>query len=137
MEAFLGIMTALLGGCNIFQLLFLRSTRRRYEAQTRRESTEAEHARIDLQQDQYDYVSQQLSRIQTEYHELAERYRRAMTENLAHIDEKCREIADLRAKLTYFKGLRCYRSACIERISKSPYKEHRDETETGKDGKGE
>ena len=122
-EAILGIITALLGGVNIFQLLFLRATKRKYEAEARKAETETEQAKTDLHQDQYDYVNEQLSKIQQEYYSLAARYRETMTEHLTEIDQKCNEIAELKSKLVYFKGLRCYCSDCDKRIKESPYKD--------------
>ena len=42
--------------------------------------------------------------------------RATMSEHLKEIDGKCNEIAQLKSKLSYFKGLRCYRSACANRM---------------------
>ena len=115
-DTLLGIALALFGGLNIFQFLFFRATKQKYEAEAQKEKTEAEHGRIDLQQDQYDYVNAQLTKIQEEYYTLADRYRSTMSQHLKEIDGKCNEIAQLTSKLSYFKGLRCYRSACANRL---------------------
>ncbi len=123
-DAILSALVALLGGVNILQLFFYRSTKKRYEAEAEKVKTAADHDRLDLHQDQYDYVNAQLTKIQQEYYDLAGRYRETMTAHLLEIDSKCNEIAELKSKLTYFKGLRCYRSDCPTRTQESPYREH-------------
>lgn len=122
-DTILSILVALFGGCNVFQFLFLRATKKKYAAEVKQVEIAAEQGRVDLQQDQYDYVQGQLSKIQQEYYELAEKYRRNMTEHLQEIDGKCNEIAELKSKVIYFKGLRCYCSDCDRRIKESPYKD--------------
>lgn len=119
-ETLLTIAVALFGGLNIFQFIFLRSTKQKYEAEASKASTEAKHVCIDLYQDQYDYVNAQLTKIQEEYYALADRYRSTMSEHLKEIDSKCNEIAQLKSKLSYFKGLRCYSSACSNRMWENP-----------------
>ena len=123
-ETILSVLLALFGGVNIFQFFFFRATKKKYEAEAKAAETNAEHGRVDLQQDQYDYVNEQLSKIQKEYYELAARYRETMTQHLMEIDTKCNEIAELKSKLVYFKGLRCYYSDCDKRIKDSPYKKN-------------
>lgn len=126
-DTLLSIIAALFGGLNIFQFLFFRSTKKKYEAEANKAQVEAAHGRVDLQQDQYDYVNAQLTKIQTEYYALADKYRATMTEHLQEIDGKCNEIATLKSKLAYFKGLRCYQSSCANRIFDSPYKKNSNE----------
>lgn len=121
----LTVLTTLLAGCNILQFIFFKATKKKYEAEAIQADTAAQHERVDLQQDQYDYVNGQLSRIQAEYYDLAEKYRSSMTDHLKEIDTKCNEIAELKSKLVYFKGLRCYVSDCPKRIKESPYKDKR------------
>ncbi|MCQ2058659.1 MAG: hypothetical protein MJY71_02375 [Bacteroidaceae bacterium] len=120
-DIILPILIALLGGANVFQFLFFRSTQKKYAADAKVAETQAEHGRVDLQQDQFDYVNTQLSKIQQEYYELAAKYRETMTQHLQEIDEKCNEIASLKSRLVYFKGLRCYCSECANRIQENPY----------------
>lgn len=121
-ETILSVLVALLGGVNIFQLLFYRATKKKYTAEAEKVTTEAMHGRLDLHQDQYDYVNAQLTKIQGEYYELADKYRKTMTDHLIEIDGKCNEIAELKSKLAYFKGLRCYTSDCPRRVKESPYR---------------
>ena len=121
-ETLLSIIATLFLGVNVFQFIFWRKTKRKYEAETAKAEAEAGQAQTDLHQDQYDYVNEQLSKIQKEYYDLAARYRETMTQHLMEIDQKCNEIAELKSKLVYFKGLRCYRSDCELRIKESPYK---------------
>lgn len=123
-ETFLAILSALLGGVNILQLIFFRSTKKKYSAEAQKAEVEVQQAKADMHQDQYDYVNEQLSKIQQEYYSLAAKYRETMTAHLQEIDQKCNEIAELKSKLVYFKGLRCYCSDCANRIKESPYKKN-------------
>ena len=122
-ETILAIALALLGGVNIFQIIFFRSSKKMYQAKAEAALTEVQQTKVDLQQDQYDFVNAQLTKIQQEFYDLAEKYRKNMSDNLNEIDQKCNEIAELKSKLIYFKGLRCYKADCGERIKESPYKE--------------
>lgn len=123
LDTILAILTALFGGANILQFLFYRATKKKYEADADKASTAAAHDKLDLHQDQYDYVNAQLSKIQEEYYALADRCRKMTSDHLLEIDGKCNEIAELKSKVTYFKGLRCYRADCPTRIQESPYKD--------------
>ncbi len=118
----LSILVTLFAGLNVFQFIFIRITKRKYAAEAAKAEAEAGQLQTDLHQDQYDYVNEQLSKIQKEYYDLAARYRETMTQHLMEIDVKCNEIAELKSKLVYFKGLRCYCSDCDRRVKDSPYK---------------
>ena len=122
-EILTDLITFFLGG-GIASFVTVKATQRKAAAEADRAKTSAEHDRLDLHQDQYDYVNAQLSKIQQEYYDLASRYRETMTAHLLEIDGKCNEIAELKSKLTYFKGLRCYQSDCPSRVKDSPYRDH-------------
>lgn len=141
-ETILTVLACLLGGVNIFQVLFLRSTKKKFEAEADAAKAEADKARtevkqgeLDLRQDQYEYVYTQLTKVQQDYNALAERYRATMTEHLNEIDAKCNEIAGLKSKVAYFRGLRCYRSSCAQRVAQSPFKEETSNPNTDKNEK--
>lgn len=130
-EVILSIATTLFGGLNIFQLVFWRSERKKHNAEASSADTDAKQKEIDLHQDQYDFLLQKLSDYQKEYYDLAEKLKKATTEHYNEIEDmnrkfsllindKCNEIAVLKSKLIYFKGLRCYDSACPKRISVNP-----------------
>ncbi len=112
------------GGGGIVGFVTLQYEKKKSKAEAEKIQTAADHDRLDLHQDQYDYVNAQLSKIQQEYYDLASRYRETMTAHLLEIDAKCNEIAELKSKLTYFKGLRCYQSDCPSRVKESPYRDH-------------
>lgn len=117
------IIMALLGGLNIYQFVFWRIQRDKYRAEADSVQTEARQKRTDLMQDQYDYVFSQLGKLQNEYMELQEKVRREANEHSDVIMAKCNEIAELKSKVVYYKGLRCYRSDCGIRLSLNP-KDH-------------
>ena len=131
LEVILGIVGGLFGGLNIFQLVYWRSERRKHAAEASSADTDAKQKEIDLHQDQYDFLLQKLSDYQKEYYELAERLKQTTNNHINEIEDmnrrfsllindKCNEIAVLKSKLIYFKGLRCYDSACPKRISVNP-----------------
>ena len=97
-------LLGLLGGLNIFQFIFFRSTRRQYEAKADKAAAEAKHATVDLAQDQYDYVMTQLTRVQTDYNDLANKFRTEMMTHLEEIDRKTNEIVKLKEAVANLKS---------------------------------
>lgn len=116
----LTIVTTLLGGLNIFQVIFWKVEKRKMSADASALEAEAKHKGIDLQQDQYDYLLEKLSTFQTEYFELLEKVQKGAKEHAELINTKCNEISELKSKIVYYKGLRCYKSDCSGRISHNP-----------------
>lgn len=123
MTEILAIITALSAGLNIFQVIFWRTQRDKLRAEADASTTDAHRKDIDLQQDQYDYLLQKLNEYQEQYFTLSKKLQDEMMSHMSDINAKCDEIAALKSKLIYFKGLRCYRSDCGLRISKNPQKE--------------
>lgn len=119
-EWVLGIVASLLAGTNIYQLFCYRSMKTRLTAEAKTASVEAEHKEIDLHQDQYDYLLRKLSEFQNQYFELSSKLQQETQQHLEAINAKCNELAELKSKLVYFKGLRCYRSDCSHRIRINP-----------------
>lgn len=119
-EWVLGIVASLLAGTNIYQLFCYRSMKIRLTAEAKTASVEAEHKEIDLHQDQYDYLLRKLSEFQNQYFELSSKLQQETQQHLEAINAKCNELAELKSKLVYFKGLRCYRSDCSHRIRINP-----------------
>lgn len=116
----LGVLAALLGGINIFQVVYYKTQRDILRAQADSATVDAKHKGLDLMQDQYDYVFNYLSKLQVEYLDLQEKVRKDASEYTAVIQEKCNEIAEQKSKVVYYKGLRCYKSDCSTRISQNP-----------------
>lgn len=116
----LGIVASLLAGTNIYQLVCYRSMKEKLGAEAKTASVEAHHKEIDLHQDQYDYLLKKLSEFQKQYFELSSKLQQETQLHLEAINAKCNELAELKSKLIYFKGLRCYRSDCSQRIRINP-----------------
>lgn len=103
-----------LGGLNIFQIFFWKQKKRKEEAEVIQAETDAKAKTIELQQDQYTYLIDTLNRVQQDYYNLDEKARQLIID----IQEKCSEIALLKSKITYLKGISCYRTNCEIRIIK-------------------
>ena len=123
MTELLAIVSTLLCGLNIFQFIFWKTQRDKMRAEADSSMTDAHRKDIDLQQDQYDYLLQKLNDFQEQYFTLSKKLQDEMLSHMSDINAKCDEIAALKSKLIYFKGLRCYRSGCLERIDKNPVKQ--------------
>lgn len=119
----LTIATTLLGGLNVFQMIFWRIEKRKMVAGASALETEAKQKGIDLQQDQYDYLLEKLSKFQSDYFELLEKVQKDAKGHAELINVKCNEIAELKSKLTYYRGISCYKSDCSTRILRYPKKE--------------
>ena len=123
MTEILAIFSTVSCGLNIFQFIFWKTQRDKMRAEADSSMTDAHRKDIDLQQDQYDYLLQKLNEYQEQYFTLSKKLQDEMMSHMSDINAKCDEIAALKSKLIYFKGLRCYRSDCGHRISKNPQKE--------------
>lgn len=108
------ILLSALGGLNIFQIFFWKQKKRKEEAEVLQVEAEAKAKTIELQQDQYTYLIDTLNRVQKDYYDLDEKARQLIID----IQEKCSEIALLKSKITYLKGISCYRTNCEIRIIK-------------------
>lgn len=115
-EWILGIISGVFGGLNIFQFIFWRSEEKKLKAEAESAVTDAKQKNIDLQQDQYDFLLEKLTKYQEEYYALADKMQEEMKKHVMQINIKCNEISELKSKLIYFKGLRCYKSDCPMRI---------------------
>jgi len=110
------LLLALFAGTDILTFVLWRKTKRRVEAKTKSSEIETQQKAVDLAQDQYDYVLQQLTKYQTEYFSLLDRVQSSARTHTEEIEQKCNEIAELKSKVAYFRGIRCYRCDCGQRI---------------------
>ena len=134
-EWILGLIATACGGLNIFQLIWWRSEKRKLAAEADSATADAKQKEIDLQQDQYDYLLEKLSKYQQDYFALADKMQESTHTYLQTINAKCNEIAELKSKLIYFKGLRCYKSDCSMRIKCNPKdKENNGNAKEGQQG---
>lgn len=136
------LLLAIFGGLNILQLIFPRKTQRQVEAKTKGSEIDTQQKASDLFQDQYDYVLKQLTKYQTDYFNLLETVQQSARAHTETIEQKCNEIAELKSKIAYFRGIRCYRCDCSQRIreyvkqdDKQPQQESGTTTEQQEDKK--
>ena len=110
-----------------------KSKRKQVEAEAESQVVEVEQKKQDLKQDQYDYLQKTCDKYIKDYHELEGDFRRQIQELREQMDKimleksqaisaKCNEIATLKAKVTYLKGIRCYNFTCGNRITTNPDK---------------
>lgn len=110
------LLLALFAGTDVLTFVLWRKTKRRVEAKTKSSEIETQQKAVDLAQDQYDYVLQQLTKYQNEYFSLLDRVQSSARAHTEEIEQKCNEIAELKSKVAYFRGIRCYRCDCGQRI---------------------
>lgn len=120
MDWILGIIATSLGGLNIFQIIYYKTQRDKLQAEADGATVEAKKKDIDLQQDQYDYLLSKLSKYQEDYFALFDKIQNEARIHSEVINTKCNEIAELKSKIVYYKGLRCYKSDCSTRIGQNP-----------------
>ena len=102
---------------------------KRIQAMAEAESTEVEveHKKQDLKQDQYDFLQKTCDKYIKDYHTLENDFRKQLQtlrdeidkislEKSKAISDKCNEIAELKSKVTFLKGIRCYNFTCQNRI---------------------
>lgn len=120
-------------GSAITYMLTIKSKKRIVAAEAEGAELEAKHKKMDLQQDQCDYLQKQCDKYITDYHtlelefrarvrDLQEQLTNIMVSNQREIQEKCVEIATLKSKITYLKGIRCHNFTCPNRIQEPPSK---------------
>lgn len=119
------IITTLLGGCNIFQFIFLRQERKKRAAEASAEEAEAQRKHFELDKDKADYLIERLDRVQKDYLDVQEEMRKKTSEYTIIIGNKCNEIADLKSQVLYLKRLRCYDFNCKARIPVNPDKKQK------------
>lgn len=120
-------------GAAITYICTFKSKQKQANADAEVAVTKANHEKLDLAQDKYEYLSTTFDKYMKDYHELESDFRRQikelreqmdkiMFENSKAISVKCNEIASLKSEVTYLKGLRCYDFICQKRIKLNPDK---------------
>lgn len=130
MENLLIIISSLLGGLNIFQLIGYKSTLKRLSAEARASDIDAQQKGLDMMQDQADFLLHKLSSLQSEYTALQKQVREEAAAHTQTINDKCNEIASLKSQVFYYKGLRCYKMDCPIRVRHNPNNPKNIEDET-------
>lgn len=120
-------------GAAITYLLTFNSNKRKAKAEADSAETSAEHDKLDLTQDKFEFLQTTLDKYVKDYHQLEEDFRKQIINMREHMDalmrdhskiiaEKCNEIASLKSQVTYLKGIRCYKFTCNQRIKCNPDK---------------
>lgn len=124
------ILSILFGGgvgALCMQIYTARSQKNQMNADVENTLADVARKRQDNQQDAFDTVYQQLNQCMKDYTDISEEYRehrekmRKYEESVQQtIREKCIELSELKARITYFKGIRCYDTLCPKRLLEPP-----------------
>lgn len=114
------VLSILLGGTNILSLFLWKQERQKAQAEAEAVNIENKRKNFELAKDQADTLMASLDKVNKEYIDLQTELRETTARYSNEILDKCRTIADLKAQVVYFKNLRCYRSACAQRIATNP-----------------
>lgn len=120
-------------GAVITYICTFKSKKKQIEAEAESSMVYVEQKKTDLKQDQYDYLQKTCDKYIKDYHELEGDFRKQISELREQMDKimleksqaisaKCNEIATLKSKVTYLKGIRCYNFTCKHRIMTNPDK---------------
>lgn len=120
-------------GAAITYIFTFKSRQKIAKAEAETAQVKADHERLDLKQDQYDYLQNMCDKYMRDYHELEAQFRKRgqelsesisklTQENAKIISDKCTEIAALKSQVTYLKGIRCYNFTCTHRVKTNPDK---------------
>ncbi|MCP9610829.1 hypothetical protein [Coprobacter tertius] len=101
------ILSGLFGGLNIFQFIFFRAERKKALAAAESMVLDNEQKKLDLRQDDYEYLTKKCDKLTKDYFEMLEKAQLAM-----------QEVAQMKSEITHLKGLRCYKTICPEREQK-------------------
>ena len=118
-------------GAAITYILTFKSKRLQAMAEAESTEVEVEHKKQDLKQDQYDFLQKTCDKYIKDYHTLENDFRKQLQtlrdeidkvslEKSKAISDKCTEIAELKSKVTFLKGIRCYNFTCQHRTKNNP-----------------
>lgn len=124
---FLGLLFGGGIGAGIMQLYTAKANKQKLAAEAQGAQAETERKRQDNMQDAFDTMYQELNQCMKDYSAISEEYRehrekmRKYEESIQEqIRSKCVELAELKSKVTYLKGIRCYNTLCPNRIRTNP-----------------
>lgn len=139
MQSFLEMALAIISsgglGAAITYIFTFKAKKLQAEAEAESTEIEVEHRKQDLKQDQYDFLQKTCDKYIKDYHTLENDFRKQLQVLRDEIDkvslekskaiyDKCTEIAELKSKVTYLKGIRCYNFTCQHRIKTNPENVH-------------
>jgi len=124
------ILSLLFGGgigALLMQIYTARANKKKLVAEAEDTITEVARKKQDNKQDAFDTMYQELNQCMKDYTAISEEYRehrekmRKYEESVQEqIHVKCVELAELKSKITYLKGIRCYDTLCPHRIQNNP-----------------
>lgn len=116
-------------GALLMQLYTAKVNKKKLAAEAEEAAASASRKKQDNRQDAFETMYQQLNKCIADYTAISEEYRkhrekmRKYEEAVqAQIHDKCVELAAMKAKITYLKGIRCYNTLCPNRIRENPDK---------------
>lgn len=129
-NAIIDVLSLLFGGgigAVLMQLYTAKVNKSKLVAETEDTLTEVARKKQDNLQDAFDTMYQELNQCMKDYTAISEEYRehrekmRKYEESVQkQIHDKCIELAELKSKITYLKGIRCYNTTCLSRIRTNP-----------------
>lgn len=128
------------GGLGAFcmQLYTARTEKKRKEMEVEEACTDIEKKKQDNKHDAFETVYRELNKCLEDYNTLSENYREHREKTRKYeeavqeqIREKCNELAALKSKIIYLKGIRCYNTLCPNRIKVNPDKHAVPDSEDG------
>lgn len=129
-NALTDVLSLLFGGgigAVLMQLYTAKVNKSKLIAETEDTLTEVARKKQDNLQDAFDTMYQELNQCMKDYTTISEEYRehrekmRKYEESVQEqIHDKCIELAELKSKITYLKGIRCYNTTCPHRVRTNP-----------------
>lgn len=129
-EITIQILSLLFGGgigASIMQLYTAKATKQKLAAEVQDTLIDVERKKQDNMQDAFDTMYQELNQcmkdytsISAEYREHREKMRQYEDSVQEQIRNKCVELAELKSKVTYLMGIRCYDTLCPKRVLVNP-----------------
>ena len=115
-------------GAAITYIFTFNSKKKQADAEAEQSLVEVEHKKEDLKQDQYDFLQKTCDKyikdLESDFRKQLQGLRgeidKISFEKSKAIADKCTEIAELKSKVTYLKGIRCYNFTCQHRIKQNP-----------------
>ncbi len=117
-------------GVAAMQIYTARVNKKKLSAEAEDAQVDVDHKKLTTKYDAFDTLYQQLNKCISDYAAISEEYRehrektRKYEESVQEqIHNKCLELATLKSKVTYLKGIRCYDFTCKNRIKTNPDKD--------------
>lgn len=131
MDQLLVLLSSLLGGLNIVQLLYFRSERKKKNSEADIVAIEAQEKGAALDQQTFDYIKNKLDTCLKDYYALDDHMKEVSRQWSNDIDEKCKELTLMKVKIAELSGLQCHKTECSYRIFTGSEKKEEVKHETG------